>query len=196
MNNIEYFSHPDGNYALIHDTNQRKSLCFQKTMIDEQFIIIKLESQTPLTQKEYNYYVGGEDNSYCDNGVFFVPNNQVEAVKIQINKIIEDWKNNNSKYIDSIEEGMCYIALRYTPSGMWVLTYDITNNLAFFENSLKMFDSFNPVITHIEAGLVCNPNTFYATQSAEECGGEDFIGGLKREKDPIVKLMKSEGLIK
>lgn len=187
MTNIEYVD-LDSNYALVHDTMTRKHQCFQNAQMDEQFIIVALGDADTLEE----YALEGTDDLYGENSIFFVPNNQIDAAKDRMQEFLNQWKS-DGEGIRSFDEGVIYIAYKYTPSGMWIFTSDNTYENAFYEESFNIFDDgFQLKGTENE---VCDTNTFWVTGTPAESGGVDFYNSLLREGDPITSLMQSEGIV-
>ena len=190
---IEYVAIDGNYYVLAHEIKSKKNDTFQGAVMDEQFIIFPRKDNV---EDEYNSYSDGFGDTYGETTIFFVPNKDVQAAKDQFQKILNEWKNQGKHITDfNCEDGVIYIAYKYTASGMWVFISDHTGNDTFYGVSFDIFDDIANVVSVVDSDIVCDNMTFYVTGTPPESSGPDFYNSLLREKDPIVALMVAEGVI-
>jgi hypothetical protein len=188
---IEYVTVHGNKYILAHEMQTKKNATFQGAVMDEQFFIFRERDNEEDTQLDYDFYVDGFDNTYAENTIFFVPNKYLKAAQNKIKQILNEWKSEGKHFLD-FDEGVYYIAYKYTKSGMWVFMNENNGQDTFFE-SYKVFDDIATVVGVADTDIVCNNTTLYVTGTPEESSGSDFYNSLLREKDPIVALMMAEG---
>lgn len=189
---VEYVTVHGNKYILVHEIESKKNETFQEAVMDEQFFIFRERDNEEDTQLDYDFYSNGFDNTYAENTIFFVPTHYIQAAKNKIQKVLNEWKNNGEHLLD-FDEGVYYIAYKYTKSGMWVFMNENNGQDTFYE-SFQVFDDIATVVGVADSKIVCDNQTLYVTGTPSECSGVDFYNSLLREKDPIVALMVSEGV--
>lgn len=190
---IEYVAVHNGMYVLAHEVKTKKHETFQGAVMDEQFVIFQQRPNINV-EDELDSYINGFDDTYGDTTIYFVPNKDIQSAKQQVQNILNKWKN-HGEHIHDFDEGVIYIAYKYTASGMWVFISDHTGNDTFYGVSFEIFDDIANVVSVADSNIVCNNTTFYVTGTPSESSGPDFYNSLLREKDPIVALMVAEGVI-
>lgn len=182
------FQHKGLNYSLIYEEKMRNHECFQKIQIDGQYILSSLVNDTTTSRVGLN----GLDSPYPDSAVYFIPNAFVKAAQTRVHKFVQDWKDGQNTMDYDDVGGDIYIAFKRTENGMWFLLYDGSTNVSFSNKMSNFFD-----------GVIPQPNTNgkpdvtipHFSMTNEESSGDDFLSSRKRERDPIIKLMKAEKLI-
>ena len=172
-------------YAAWHSTQKTVQECFAGIEVDEQFILSAQITQMSLPFDDYKKEaILGIDNFYCDSSVFFFPKEDEVTARERIHELIYKWtifEDDQKTIIWHDEEvGAIWFSLRSTPNGFWVFVYD---------------GSSQPSLSHADLF----PDSFFPNMQKsytnEECSGSDFINSRFREKDPIIELMKAEGII-
>jgi VCBS repeat-containing protein len=190
--NIEYVAIEGDMYVLAHEAKTKRNETFQGAVMDEQFVIFPKMDNDEDIQADYDSYIDGIDDTYGETTIYFIPNQHIQVAKNKVQRILNEWKN-QAKHIASFDEGVIYIAYKYTASGMWVFISDHTGNDTFDSASGEIFDdslNINSVY-----GVTCNNTTCYITGTSEESSGPDFYNSMLRDKNPIVALMVAEGVV-
>ena len=198
MREIKEFSHvceelksqPVLNYAVIYDNEAKRSECFANAQIDEQVIFLACGNES---SKDFNLnaILSGSDNSYCDSIVYFLPKKYINKAKETLNEIVNGWISGEGSEIGYSESGAIYIALRYTPLGMWVLTFDDSTYIAFGKAE-SLFDTCFKCYPVEEDTIMVDNKCPLVAFNVEESSSEGFFSYFQH--NPLFELMQSEGL--
>ena len=182
------FQHKGLNYSLIYEQKKRKHECFEKIQVDAQYVLSSLEQATTTENVELK----GLDSPYPDSAVYFIPNAFVKAAQKRVQEFLQSWINGSSTMDYDNVAGDMYIALKQTENGMWFLLYDGSTNFGFSNEISSLFDG---VIPNVHTSSKMDVTAPHFSMTDEESSGDNFMSSRKRERDPIVKLMKAEKLI-
>lgn len=139
----------------------------------------------------------GEDFSYANIAVLYVPSRQSDIIDKLIENATSNWVSGNSNIYYSIS-GYLNFLTRTTENGSWLFIIDMTS----YGSGVEYFDSI--IHTLIENGIEiqeftnekgeCDYDSAQFVLSLEECSGQDFYSYFSREDNPIWKLMQFEKL--
>ena len=192
----EVRSNPLYYYAVIYDDLPKRSLCFGNAMIDEQAVLTSTqEDELSLSDSFLPTILEGRESPYADSIAYFIPYPLADIAKMRLNSIIKKWMDGKNSGLVYSHEGDIYIALRYTPNGMWVFTYDNTvatsilhdKSRNLFQNEFDVFSTEN--IQEIDMTQA------YMAYNMGYCSGYDFFSFFRREKNPIYQMMLSDGIV-